>query len=137
MVTANLSWALQGFVTSVAVGKDAISRTGTVTFERLLDQVGGAAWWGGMARQPPAWRGSGSRSGSGSGRNRLIRALYTSQLTWMPPCFPQMVLALARTRLPKMRVLFGLRSPALRDRPQEIFCPVEEIPAEALRSVRQ
>ena len=58
---------------------------------------------------------------------------------WMPPCFhPQMVLALARTRLPKLRVLFGLRSPALRDRPQqEIFCPVEEIPAEALRSVRQ
>ena len=42
MVTANLARALQGTVTSVAVGKDVISRTGTVTFERLLDQVGGA-----------------------------------------------------------------------------------------------
>jgi hypothetical protein len=49
MVTANLSHALEGFVTSIAVGKDAISRTGSVTFERLLDQVGcrlrvGEAW---------------------------------------------------------------------------------------------
>ena len=41
MVTANLSRALQRTVTSVAVGKDVVSRTGTGTFERLLDQVGG------------------------------------------------------------------------------------------------
>ena len=40
MVTANLSRALQRTVTSVAVGKDIVSRTGSVTFERLLDQVG-------------------------------------------------------------------------------------------------
>ena len=39
MVTANLAAAVEGFVTSVAVGKDAITRLGTVTFERLLDQV--------------------------------------------------------------------------------------------------
>jgi hypothetical protein len=39
MVTMNLSAALQGFVTAVVVGKDIISRTGTVTFERMLDQV--------------------------------------------------------------------------------------------------
>ena len=39
MTTKNLSVALRGFVTALVVGKDIISRTGTVTFERLLDQV--------------------------------------------------------------------------------------------------
>lgn len=53
MVTANLSRALQRTVTSVVVGKDVVSRTGTITFERLLDQVGG--WgWGGMPEATPS-----------------------------------------------------------------------------------
>ena len=58
------------------------------------------------------------------------------------PCLrsvpPQMVLALARTRLPKARVLLNLWSRTLRDKPlQELFCPVEEIPPEALSYLRQ
>lgn len=39
MITANLSHAMHDFVTSIIVGKDIVSRTGTVTFERLIDQV--------------------------------------------------------------------------------------------------
>ncbi|PRW33020.1 ubiquitin-like modifier-activating enzyme ATG7 isoform X1 [Chlorella sorokiniana] len=87
MVSANLSHALQDFVTSVVVGKDGISRLGTVTFENLLDQ---------------------------------------------------MVLALARSRLPKLSVLLRLRSKHLRRRPPgELFRPLDDIPAEALAIVRQ
>ena len=53
-------------------------------------------------------------------------------------CLLQVVLALARTRLPKVRVLLGLRSAALRDRlPADIFRPIEQIPPEALGYVRQ
>ena len=49
-----------------------------------------------------------------------------------------MVLALARTRLPKARVLLNLWSRTLRDKPlQELYCPVEEIPPEALSYLRQ
>lgn len=48
-----------------------------------------------------------------------------------------MVLALARTRLPKLRVLCALRSAALRERPHAaVFRPLAEIPPEALRAVR-
>ena len=87
MITPNLSHAVEGFVTSVCVGKDSISRTGTVTFGRLLDQ---------------------------------------------------MVLALARTRLPKAFTLLRLSSATLREcPPDQIFRPVDQIPAEALAIVRQ
>jgi hypothetical protein len=56
MTTANLAAALEGFVTSVAVGKDSISRTGTVSFEQLLDQVCGVQWRGVSVGGVPAGR---------------------------------------------------------------------------------
>lgn len=39
MATPNLSPLLEPFVTNVVIGKDAIPRTGTVTFERFIDQM--------------------------------------------------------------------------------------------------
>ena len=39
MTTANLAHAVEGFVTSVCVGKDSISRLGTLTFDRIMDQA--------------------------------------------------------------------------------------------------
>lgn len=39
MVTAGLAHALEPLATSVVVGKDAISRTSSLTFQRLVDQV--------------------------------------------------------------------------------------------------
>lgn len=49
-----------------------------------------------------------------------------------------MVLALARSRLPKLSVLLRLRSKRLRQQPPgELFRPVDDIPAEALSAVRQ
>lgn len=49
-----------------------------------------------------------------------------------------MVLALARSRLPKLSVLLHSRSKRLRQRPPgELFMPVDHIPAEALRVVRR
>lgn len=86
MITANLSHAMRAFATSVIVGKDIVSRTGTVTFERLIDQV---------------------------------------------------IVALARTRLSKARVLMSSKSKCLRQAaPEDVFFPVEEISAEALTYVR-
>lgn len=49
-----------------------------------------------------------------------------------------MVLALACTRLSKLRVMLGLGSSSLRERPREqLFRPVEEMPAEALGVLRR
>lgn len=43
MCSASLAHALEGFVTSVAVAKDCISRLSACTFERLLDEVGASS----------------------------------------------------------------------------------------------
>ena len=49
-----------------------------------------------------------------------------------------MVLALARSRLPKLRVLLRLRSTRLRRQPPgQLFRPLADIPAEALAVVRR
>lgn len=49
-----------------------------------------------------------------------------------------MVLALARSRLPKLSVLLHARSKRLRQRPPgELFRPIDDIPAEALQAVRR
>ncbi|KAL4422930.1 hypothetical protein ABPG75_009127 [Micractinium tetrahymenae] len=86
MVTANLAAALDPLVTCVVVGKDAVSRTSTATFERLQDQV---------------------------------------------------VVALARCRLSKLRVLLTGRSRWLRRLPpSKMFHPPERIPEEALGYLR-
>lgn len=50
----------------------------------------------------------------------------------------QLVIALARTRLTKLRVLGGLRSKALRSlSPEELFHPIDRIPPEPLNILRQ
>lgn len=82
LVTENLSLAMRSFVTSVIVGKDVISRTSTVTFEMLQDQL---------------------------------------------------VVALARCRLSKCKVLMHLTSRSLRNAPTtEVFYAVDDVPEEAL-----
>ncbi|KAL4451203.1 hypothetical protein ABPG77_009275 [Micractinium sp. CCAP 211/92] len=86
MVTPNLAAALDPLVTCVVVGKDAVSRTSTATFERLQDQV---------------------------------------------------VVALARCRVTKLRVLLTGRSRWLRRLPaSQLFSPPELIPKEALTYLR-
>ncbi|KAL6766765.1 hypothetical protein ACKKBG_A37265 [Auxenochlorella protothecoides x Auxenochlorella symbiontica] len=87
MATPNLSPLLEDYVTNVVIGKDVIPRLGTITFERLIDQ---------------------------------------------------MVVALASTRLTKLRVLTSARSAALRRLPRnKVFYQPRDIPEEALRYVLQ
>jgi hypothetical protein len=140
MVTANLSRALQGTVTSVAVGKDVISRTGTITFERLLDQVGELLGHPLLCSAMPVCVAVCDVEEGIALLGRYICCQCCQ--CYPPPCLRlmllQMVLALARTRLPKARVLLNLWSRTLRDKPlQELFRPVEEIPPEALSYLRQ
>lgn len=83
LLSRKVAAALEPLVTSIIVGKDSISRTSTVSFDRLQDEV---------------------------------------------------VVALARTKLSKSRVLFRIRSSGLRALPPSaVFYPLEEIPREALR----
>lgn len=110
------------------MGKDGISRLGTVSFENLLDQAGACA--------------------AALLDHCCCRVLSCAELELClqgpeqacprssPPS--QMVLALARSRLPKLSVLLRLRSKRLRRRPPgQLFRPLEDIPAEALQVVRR